>query len=139
MSHSGYQIQRQCYLQDTMPCQWSIGDLSRVLRIWKSAFYSLAFFNSFLLFQIFPGAGSSTSKLAESRDMTRPRPDYLFEWHQSKRFLWGRFFIRARAGQSQSVNLHRELVLQNIIFEMFASYKIWTLFTIAEHVTSHNR
>ena len=85
------------------------------------------------------GAGSSTSKLAGSRDMTRARPDYLFESHQSKRFLWGRFFIRARAGQSQSVNLRRELVLQNIIFEMFASYKIWKLFTKGEHVTSHNR
>ena len=31
--HSGLQVEHQCYLQDTMPCQWSPGDLLRVLRI----------------------------------------------------------------------------------------------------------
>ena len=42
----------QCYLQGTMPCQWSSSDfLSWVLRIWESLFYSQAFFalHSFLL------------------------------------------------------------------------------------------
>ena len=41
-----------CYLQDTMPCQWSFSDfLPRVLRIRESVFYSQAFFtlHSFLL------------------------------------------------------------------------------------------
>ena len=41
-----------CYLQDPMPCQWSVSDfLSWVLRIWESVFYSQAFFtlHSFLL------------------------------------------------------------------------------------------
>ena len=41
-----------CYLQDTMPCQWSSSDvLPQVLRIWESVFYSQAFFtlHSFLL------------------------------------------------------------------------------------------
>ena len=33
-----------CYLQDTMPCQWSSSDLPWVLRIWERIFYSQAFF-----------------------------------------------------------------------------------------------
>ena len=33
-----------CYLQDTMPCQWSSSDLPWVLQIWESIFYSQAFF-----------------------------------------------------------------------------------------------
>ena len=37
-------FKHQCYLQDTMPCQWSSGDLPRVLRISESVFYSQAFF-----------------------------------------------------------------------------------------------
>ena len=40
-----------CYLQETMPCQWSSSNLPRVLRIWESVFYSQEFFtlHSFLL------------------------------------------------------------------------------------------
>ena len=40
-----------CYLQDPMPYQWSSGDLSWVLQIWESVFYSQAFFtlHTFLL------------------------------------------------------------------------------------------
>ena len=40
------------------------------------------------------------------------------------------------AGQSQNINIHEELVLQNFGFEIFASYEIRTLFTIGEHATS---
>ena len=32
------------YLQDTMSCQWSSGDLSRVLRIWESFLLSGVFY-----------------------------------------------------------------------------------------------
>ena len=42
----------QCYLQDTMPCQWSSSEfLLRVLWIWENVFYSQTFFtlHSFLL------------------------------------------------------------------------------------------
>ena len=55
----------QCYLQDTIPCQWST-DLLQMLWIWESGFYSQDFFtlHSFLLFQGFPGSGSSNTKLA---------------------------------------------------------------------------
>ena len=41
-----------CYLQDTMPCQWSSSEfLPRVLWIWENVFYSQTFFTlqSFLL------------------------------------------------------------------------------------------
>ena len=41
-----------CYLQDTMPCQWSSSEfLPRVLWIWENVFYSQTFFtlHSFLL------------------------------------------------------------------------------------------
>ena len=40
-----------CYLQGTMPCQWSPSDLPRVVRIWEGVFYSQALFtlHSFLL------------------------------------------------------------------------------------------
>ena len=33
-----------CYVEDTMPHQWSFSDLPWVLRIWESVFYSPAFF-----------------------------------------------------------------------------------------------
>ena len=53
-----------------------------------------------------------------------------------KRFICGRFYLRARAGQSRNINLYGELILRNISFEIFASYRMWTLFAIGEHVTS---
>ena len=34
----------------------------------------------------------------------------------------GRFYLRARAGQSRNINLYGELVLPNTSLEMFASY-----------------
>ena len=55
------------YLQDTMPFPWSSSDfLLRVLQIWKSVFYSQAFFtlHSFLLISRSPGAGSLAVILA---------------------------------------------------------------------------
>ena len=52
-------------------------------------------------------------------------PDCLFESKQStKRFTCDRSYLRARASQSQNINLHRELVSWNISFEIFASYEI---------------
>ena len=138
--HSGHQVQHQCYLWYAMPCQCSPGDPQQVLWIWESTFYSQSFFtwHSFLLFQGFPGASSSTSKLAELQsDLRNIAPARLFVWITAihKRYICGRFYLRARTGQSRNINLHEELVLQNISFEIFASYGIWTLFAIGEHVT----
>ena len=44
--------------------------------------------------------------------------------------------LKVEAGQSRNINPHGELILPNISFEIFASYGIWTLFAIGEHVTS---
>ena len=62
-----------------------------------------------------------------------PSPELLFKSQQSTKDLYV-VGLRARAGQSQNTNLHRELVLWNIGFEIFASYEIWTLFAIGECV-----
>ena len=42
----------------------------------------------------------------------------------NKRSIYGRFYLRVRAGHSRSINRHRELVLQGISFEIFASYEV---------------
>ena len=120
---------------------WSPGGLLQVLRIWESVFYSHAFFTlySFLLFQGFPGVCSSTWKFsglhADFQILALARI-FVSITATQKRFICGRFYLRARASQSWNINLHRELVLQNISFEIFASYGVWTLFAIGEHVTS---
>ena len=91
------------------------------------------------LFQNFPGVGSSASKLAVLHaDLRKMAPARLFVWITTihKRFICGRFYLTARSGQSQNITLHGELVLRNISFEIFASYRIWTLFTIDKHITS---
>ena len=48
--------------------------------------------------------------------------------------MW-QVLLRARAGQSQNINLHGKLASQKIS-EILASYGILTLFAIGEHVTS---
>ena len=61
-----------CYVEDTMPHQWSFSDLPWALRIWESVFYSPAFFTlpSFPTFgttcfyQGFPGSRNSSLKVA---------------------------------------------------------------------------
>ena len=138
---SGHQVQHQCYLRVAMPRQWSPGYLPRVLRIWDSVFYSQAFFTlrSFLFFQSFLEAGSLTSKLAGLHaDFRNIDPARLFVWITTihKRFIFGRFYLRARVGQSRNINLHGKVVLWNISFEIFASFGIWTFFTIGEDITS---
>ena len=49
-----------------------------------------------------------------------------------QKIYMGRFYLRARAGQSQNINLYGN----NTSLKMFASYRIWTLVTVGEHVTS---
>ena len=85
------------------------------------------------------GASSSTTTLgALHADLQNITPAQLLVWIPAihKRFICGRFYLRARAGQSQNIKLYRELVLQNISFEILASYGIWTIFTISDHFTS---
>ena len=90
----GHPIQHQCYLRDDMQRQWSTGDLPRVLRIWESVFYSRTFFtlHYFLLSRDFPGAGSSSSKLAGFyADLRNIAPAWLFAWITSvhkKTYMW---------------------------------------------------
>ena len=83
----------------------------------ESIFYSQAFstLQSFLLFQGFPGASSSTSKLAGlPTDLLNIAPTRLFVWITAihRRFVCGRFYLRSMADQSQNINLHGELVLK---------------------------
>ena len=109
-----------------------LGDLPRVLRISERVFYFQVFFtlHSFLLFQGFLGAVSSTSKLTWLHANLRkipPARQFLWITVIHKLFICGRFCLRARAGQSRNINLHRELVLWNVSFEILASYGIWTV------------
>ena len=61
--------------------------------------------------------GSSTSKLAGLHaDIRNIAPIQLFVWIITirKRFICGKFYLMARACQSQNISLHEEVVLQNI-------------------------
>ena len=83
LHHSGHQVLHQVLHQVShqVLCQWSPGDLPQVLRIWESDFYYQVFFtlHSFLLFQGFPGASSSNSKLARLfADLQNIAPIRLF-------------------------------------------------------------
>ena len=94
-------------------------------------------------FQGFPGASSSTSELAGLHsDPWNIAPAELFVWITAihKRFIYGRFYLRTRAGQSGNIKLYGELVLQNISLGIFPSCEIWTFFVINEHVqvSCHN-
>ena len=137
--------------------QWSSGTTPVLLMVcyampvftWWSTASAMDLREHFLLSVVFyltllsafprlPGASSSTSKLAELQsDLRNIAPARLFVWITAihKRYICGRFYLRARTGQSRNINLHEELVLQNISFEIFAFYGIWTLFAIGEHVT----
>ena len=64
----------------------------------------------------------------------QPRPDYLFESQQSTKELYG--YLKDKAGQSRNINLYRELALENVSLEMFASYGIWILFMVGGYATS---
>ena len=84
-------------------------------------------------------AGSSTSRLAGLHAVLQNiAPARLFVWITAihKRFILVGFYLRARAGQSRNINLYRELFLRKASREMFASYGVWTLFSIGKHVKS---
>ena len=121
-----------------MPCQWSPGDLLQVLMIWEGVFYSQAFFTlHHCIFQGFLRFGSSTSKSGGLHaDLRNIVPAQLFVWITTihRRFGIGRFCLRSRVAQSRSINFYRGLVLQNISFEISASYGVWTFFEIVGYV-----
>ena len=106
----------------------------------ERAFFPLRRFftlHSFLPFQGFPGAGSSTSKLpGVHTDLQNIAPARLFAWITAihKSFTCARFYLKATNGQTRNINLHGKLVLRNISFEIFASYRIWTLFAIRDYI-----
>ena len=140
---SDHQVQHQCYLRDIMLRQWWSGDLPRVLRVWESVFYSQAFFtlHSFLLLQGFPGTGSSNSELARLHaDLRNIASTQLLVWITTihKRFICGRFYLRARDGHPRNIKLHGKLVLQSISFTetLFLKYSPLTGFATGKHVTS---
>ena len=65
-----------------------------------------------------------------------PGPTFCFNHsNPQKSYMW-LVLLKVEAGQSRNINPHGELILPNISFEIFASYGIWTLFAIGEHVTS---
>ena len=105
-----------------------------VLLIWESVFYSLTFFtlHSFLLvlrprwgrqFNLNVSRASCWSLKHSSS------PTICLSHSNPQKFYTGRFYLRVRAGQSRNINLYRDLALQNVSLEMFASHGIWTLFT----------
>ena len=99
---------------------------------WDSAFYSRAFFTlrSSLLFQGFTGTGSSSSVSAGLHaNLWNIASAWLFIWITAidKRFIFGRFYLRARFGQSRNINLRGELVLRNVNFEISACYGFWAI------------
>ena len=64
-------------------------------------------------FQGFPGASISTSKSAGLHaNIWNIALARLFVWITAihNRFICGRFYLRAMAGQSQNIKLHRELI-----------------------------
>ena len=140
---SGHQVQHHCYLKGAMSRQWSPGDLPWVLRIWGSVFDSQAFFTMqsflFFFFQGFPGAGSSTAKLAGFHTNLRNiAPAQLFVWGTAihKIDSCHTFYLRARTGQTQTLIFKELLSYGNFFFERFTSYGIWTLSAIGKNVTS---
>ena len=65
-----------------------------------------------------------------------PGPTICLNHSNLRKIYMGRLYLRVKTDQSRSINLYGKLVLGNICFEMFASYGIWTLFTVGEYVTS---
>ena len=109
-----------CYLQDTMPCQWSSSNLPRVLWIWESIFYLQAFFtsHSFLLVSRFPW------EPAVQPQRQQDFPARLFVW------------ITTIHKRSTLVASNQVLWLAGLRYEESVSYGIWTLFAIGEHARS---
>ena len=98
-----------CHATPLVTSYFPPNHLPQMLWIWKSVFYSQAFFtlHFLLLFQGFPGASSSTSQSAGLHaDHRNIAPAQLFVWITAikKRFIWGRFYLRVRAGQSQRIS-----------------------------------
>ena len=112
-----------------MPHQWSPGDLPRVLHIWESMFYSQAFlpWHSFLIFWRLSWGRHFNLKVSTdscwSSKHSPGRTNCLNHNNPQKIYMW-LFHLRPRSGQSRNINIFGELVLQDISFEIFASYGI---------------
>lgn len=94
---------------------------------------------SCFFFQGFPGAGSSTAKLAGFHNNLRNiAPAQLFVWGTAihKIVSCHTFYLRARTGQTQTLIFKELLSYGNFFFERFTSYGIWTLSAIGKNVTS---
>ena len=114
-----------CYLQGTMPCQWSSSGLPGVLRIWKSILTLRRFLpcTPSSGFTASLGAGSSTKKLALLHaDLRNISPARLFVW---------------------ITTIHKRGVVEVLfkdygwpVIEESASCGIRTLFTIVEEYRS---
>ena len=118
-------------LQDIMPYHWSPAPshpslLPPVLQIWESIFLLSGFFYFILLPAFFNLKISRASCWSLKHS---PSPTICLNHSNPQKFYTGRFYSRARAGQSRNINLCGELVLPNVSFEMFASHPIWTLLT----------
>ena len=116
-----------CYLQDTMPCQWSSSGLPGVLRIWKSILTLRRFLpcTPSSGFTASLGAGSSTKKLAVLHADLRKRRIW-----SARLFVW-------------ITTIHKRGVVEVLfkhygwpVIEESASCGIRTLFTIGEEYRS---
>ena len=100
-----------CYWQDAMPYQCSSSNLPRVLRIWKSVFFTL---NSFLLVLRLlwePAVQASCWSFKHS-----PGPTIRLNHNSSQKRYGGRFFLRVAAGQ----------LMKNLPLAGFEPYNRWT-------------
>ena len=97
-----YFLVSPCYLQDAMPCQCSSSNLPRVLQIWKGIFTLRCFlpYTPSCWFQGFPGAGSSTTKLAGLHADLRNSPGLAISLNHSnpQRGYGGWFYLRLAVG-----------------------------------------
>ena len=87
-------------------------------------------YTSSCFFQGFPGSQQFNLKISRASCWSlkhSPSPTICLNHSNPQKFYTGRFYSRARAGQSRNINLYGELVLPNVSFEMFASHAIWTL------------
>ena len=103
------------------------------LRIWESVFYSQAFFtlHSFLLVSRPPwGRQFNLTSCWSSKHSSGPA--ICLNNSNPQKIYICRFYLRVTPGQSRNIKLCRELVLQNVSFELLASDGIWTLFTDRE-------
>ena len=104
----------QCYLHDAMPCRGASSHLPRVLRIWKSVFYSQAFFtlHYFLLFPRLPWGQQLNLKVSRTLCRTlkhSPVPTICLNHSNPQKKYIGTFHLRAQAGQPRNIKLHGEL------------------------------